>query len=318
GLVTSTGSGLAVPDWPLSYGQFFPPMVGGIFFEHGHRLVAATVGVLTTILAIWLILREERRAVRMTGIAALGAVILQGVLGGLTVLYLLPTSISVAHACLGQIFFCITVTLALVTSPFWRRSLEVTAGTNHPLPLPLLAALTTGMIFLQLVLGALMRHTGAGLAIPDFPIVGGRLPDLSTREAVIHFAHRLGALAVSGVILVTFLRMRREGARFPEISRTARGMLLLLTIQVLLGIFTVLSRKSVAITTAHVATGALLLATSLLLTLLSFRRFPIAREEKAIRSLWRGLGRFTPSGTPERNADGDVAHQRYATGRQQG
>ena len=237
GLVTSTGSGLAVPDWPLSYGQFFPPMVGGIFYEHGHRLVAATVGGLTTILAVWLVLREKRRAVRRLGLAALGAVILQGVLGGMTVLFLLPTPVSVAHACLGQGFFCLTV------------------------------------IFLQLVLGALMRHTGAGLAIPDFPIVSGRLPDFSSREAVIHFAHRFGAVAVASAVGWTFLRARREGRALGEIAAISKGMLALLFLQLLLGILTVLSGKSVAITTAHVATGALLLASALLLTLCAFRRF---------------------------------------------
>ena len=105
GLVTSTGSGLAVPDWPLSYGMLFPPMVGGILYEHGHRMIAGTVAVLTAIMALWLKLREPRRWVRRLGGLALLAVVLQAVLGGLTVIFLLPDAISIAHACLAQTFF---------------------------------------------------------------------------------------------------------------------------------------------------------------------------------------------------------------------
>src|SRR5512135_3097391 len=120
GLVTSTGSGLSVPDWPLSYGRLMPPMVGGIFYEHGHRMVATTVGILTVILAVWLARREPRAWVRRLGYGAVAAVVAQGVLGGLTVLFLLPTAVSVAHACLAQTFLCIAVTLAVVTSPRWR------------------------------------------------------------------------------------------------------------------------------------------------------------------------------------------------------
>src|SRR5262245_28644535 len=119
GLVTSTGSGLAVPDWPLSYGQLFPPMVGGIFYEHGHRMVACTVGILTVLLAVWLQLREPRVWVRRLGLAAVAAIVFQAVLGGITVLFLLPPPVSVAHACLAQAFFCLTVTLAIVTSRTW-------------------------------------------------------------------------------------------------------------------------------------------------------------------------------------------------------
>src|SRR5438309_10929572 len=108
-MVTSTGSGLAVPDWPLSYGMLMPPMIGGIFYEHGHRMVAATVGLLTVIQAIWLQRRERKRFVRILGWCAVGAVIAQGLLGGLTVIFLLPHAISVAHAGLAEIFLCINV-----------------------------------------------------------------------------------------------------------------------------------------------------------------------------------------------------------------
>src|SRR6185436_11918578 len=125
GMVTSTDSGLSVPDWPNTYGRFmflYPldKMVGGIFYEHSHRMIASTVGFLTIILAVWTWRVEARRWVRWLGVAALGAVILQGLLGGLTVLFLLPAPVSIGHAGLAQLFFCITLTLAAATSPWWK------------------------------------------------------------------------------------------------------------------------------------------------------------------------------------------------------
>src|SRR5438046_10362868 len=146
GLVTSTGSGLAVPDWPLSFGQVFPPMVGGVLFEHGHRLVAAMVGCLTIALALWTVLREPRPAVRALGLLMLVAVVLQGVLGRATVLYRLPLAVSVAHACLAPIFFCLPVSLAVVTGEGWPRvgpPLVLRDGSA----LSTLAALTTTVVF---------------------------------------------------------------------------------------------------------------------------------------------------------------------------
>ncbi|MBZ0253451.1 MAG: COX15/CtaA family protein, partial [Candidatus Methylomirabilis sp.] len=119
-MVTSTGSGLSVPDWPLSYGTLMPPMVGGIFYEHGHRMVATAVGLLTVVLAAWLWVREERLWVRRLGLAALGLVVAQGVLGGLTVLLLLPAPVSSAHATLGQTFFLVTILIAYAVSREWR------------------------------------------------------------------------------------------------------------------------------------------------------------------------------------------------------
>src|SRR2546426_4200049 len=155
GLVTSTGSGLAVPDWPLSFGQVFPPMVGGVLFEHGHRLVATLVGCLTLLLALWLAIGEPRPMIRATGLLALFAVVLQGILGGVTVLYKLPLAVTVTHACLAQAFFCLTLALAIVTSPGWA-SAPAGIAPNGP-PLALLAGATTAAVFGQLVLGALMR-----------------------------------------------------------------------------------------------------------------------------------------------------------------
>src|SRR5688500_5578535 len=121
GLVTSTGSGLSVPDWPLSYGMLMPPMVGGVFYEHGHRMAASFVGLLTLILAVWTARVEARPGVRRLAWSALWAVVAQGVLGGLTVLLYLPPAISVAHACLAQTFLCLTIALAYATSREWLQ-----------------------------------------------------------------------------------------------------------------------------------------------------------------------------------------------------
>ncbi len=162
-LVTSTGSGLAVPDWPLSFGQVFPPMVGGVLFEHGHRLVAALVGLLTVALMVLLTQWESRIWVRWLARGAVLAVLLQGTLGGMTVLLRLPLVVSVTHACLAQAFLCLVITLAVCTAPGWQATPAGRAEQQQP-PLWVLAAITVGMVYLQLVLGALMRHMGAGLA----------------------------------------------------------------------------------------------------------------------------------------------------------
>ena len=263
GLVTSTGSGLAVPDWPLSYGQVFPPMVGGVFYEHGHRMVAAAVGFMMTVLAVWIFLREKRRYVGWVAAAALAAVIAQGMLGGLTVLLLLPPAVSVLHACLAQAFFCLTVALAVMTGPGWPAE----AGRPTPRGLHGWAAAATAAIYFQLILGAVMRHTGAGLAIPDFPLALGHVvPPLGDAKVAIHFAHRVWALVVVLLIAHVVARALKSPAgsslRLPAVFMAALALL-----QVGLGAFTVLSAKAVVPTTAHVATGAALLGASLVLTL---------------------------------------------------
>src|SRR3954466_16184262 len=151
GMVKSTGSGLSVPDWPTTYGwnMFTFPLkhwVGGIRYEHSHRLIASTVGFLTIILAVWTWRAESRAWVRRLGFAALGAVILQGVLGGITVLFFLPPAISIAHAGLAQLFFCLTVTMTLVTSARWRNTVD---PVEDPL-LRRLAAATTALVYAQI------------------------------------------------------------------------------------------------------------------------------------------------------------------------
>jgi cytochrome c oxidase assembly protein subunit 15 len=263
GLVTSTGSGLAVPDWPLSYGMLMPPMVGGIFYEHGHRMAATFVGLLTLVLAVWTWRREPRSGVRRLAWTALAVVIGQGLLGGITVIFLLPTPVSVFHACLAQAFFCLTLALAFVTSREWIESPppgDDVAGVRGA------AVLATGVVFAQLVLGAVMRHTGAGLAIPDFPLALGRLvPPLDSAPVVVHFLHRLGAVAVAFV--VAHLARQAFRSRDRRLSRPAVLLVILVAVQVALGAATVLTGKAVVPATAHVAAGAAVLGACWLITL---------------------------------------------------
>lgn len=267
GLVTSTDSGLAVPDWPLSYGMLMPPMVGGVFYEHGHRMAASFVGFLTLVLALWTWRTESRPAVRRLAWAALAAVIAQGLLGGLTVIFLLPTAISVTHACLAQTFLCLTVALAYATSREWLN-----AGSRGTDTAGLRGAAFTmaGVVYAQLFLGALMRHTGAGLAIPDFPTaLGGIVPPLGDRAVALHFAHRLGAVAVLAAVLRLLWTSRR--ARQPHLFRMAAALSALVLLQVSLGAATVLTGMAVVPTTAHVAVGAAILAGSFLTALRAWR-----------------------------------------------
>lgn len=267
GMVTSTQSGLAVPDWPLSYGMLMPPMVGGIFYEHGHRMVASAVGFLTLVLAFWTARRENRRGVRRLAWAALATVVAQGVLGGLTVIFLLPTPISIGHACLAQAFFCLTIALAYATS---REGLtaappQAEAGALRPL-----AIAATAVVYAQLVVGATMRHLHAGLAIPDFPLAFGRLvPPFDTAGIAIHYAHRVGALVVLGAVTCVWLASRRAGVE--PVKRVAFFGLGLTLLQAGLGAATVLTAKAPVVTSLHVATGAAVLGACFLCTLRSFR-----------------------------------------------
>ena len=157
-LVTSNDAGLATPDWPLSNGQVFPKMVGNVFWEHGHRMVATTVGMLTIVLTIWIFMKEKRSWVRKLGAFALIAVIAQGLLGGLTVKLMLPLAVSTAHATLAQLFFCTTVSLAVFTSRSWieARPIQEEKGS---LPLRSLCTAALVAIFLQLIIGATLRHS---------------------------------------------------------------------------------------------------------------------------------------------------------------
>ena len=287
-LVTSTGSGLAVPDWPTTYGSnmfLFPPSkwVGGILYEHGHRLIASTVGFLTIVLALWLWLRDPRRWMTWLGVGALGAVIAQGVLGGLTVLFFLPPAISTAHAGLAEIFFCLVVSIALFTSPRWiagdptvRRKVDPADdpdGDGANRRLRAVATATTAAIYIQILLGATMRHTGAGLAIPDFPLMFGHLlPTHWDPQIAIHFSHRVGALVVVlGIVATSTCAWRGRREDRCGFIGPASVLIGLVTVQVTLGALTVLSHRDIWINSFHVVCGALVLTTSLVLTLRTWR-----------------------------------------------
>ena len=246
GLVTSTGSGLAIPDWPLAYGGLVPPLVGGIRFEYGHRVIAGVVALLTLGLALWLQRAEPRRWVRRLGWAAAGAVLLQALLGGVTVRLHLPPAVSIAHACLGQTFFCLVVAAALVTAPSWpvRTALPAAqAGTLRRWSLLLL-----GVVYLQLILGARLRHTGAGLT-----------------------AHVTGAALVAATTLLAAWQLTAHLGLPSRLRRAGWWLLVLLTAQVGLGLASWRWEGALLITTAHVAVGAAFLAAALAVVLETLR-----------------------------------------------
>ena len=259
GLVTSTGSGLSVPDWPLSYGKFFPPMIGGIRFEHTHRVIAGFVGLLTLILMVWLLRKEKRKTVRWMGIAAFMAVLAQSILGGISVIHLLPTAVSVIHACLAQTFFCLIATIAAVTSPEWEK--EQPRRIIAFKPLHRLLIFTVAFIYLQLIAGSIVRHTAAKHGL---------------------YLHFVGAFLVLVHALLVFLKMSKAHGNDKILARSSLFLGLLVLVQIFLGfgafIFKVMIKKTVMprseevfFATAHQATGALILATSVLLTLWYFK-----------------------------------------------
>jgi heme a synthase len=286
GLVTSTDSGLAVPDWPTTYGHFmfsFPlsQMVGGIVYEHGHRMVASVVGMLMVVLAFWLWLKEPRPWVRRLGFIALLAVIAQGVLGGVTVLFLLPIGVSVAHGTLAQTFFCLTIALTLFTAPEWQKAPAQIEDRHRP-SLQGLTIATTAAVYVQLILGAVMRHTKSGLAIPDFPLAFGRIiPPFDSAKIAIHFTHRLGALVVTILVAWTVIRVIRHYRQEKKLLQPAILLAVAVAAQIALGALTIWTQKAVIPTTAHVATGALILGTSLVLALRAYRLLVVPERVRA-------------------------------------
>src|SRR5207244_2012170 len=183
GSVTSKNVGLAVPDWPTTFGynMFLFPIskwVGGILFDHTHRLMGSLVGFLTIILAVWRWLSEDRQWVRKLGVIALAGVILQGILGGIRVT-MLKDEIGIFHACLAQAFLGLLVVIALVTSQTWRQANSLASANAQKLRA--LALATTAIIYIQLALGATMRHEHRDLSITDFPTAYGQwIPDTSS------------------------------------------------------------------------------------------------------------------------------------------
>jgi cytochrome c oxidase assembly protein subunit 15 len=267
GMVVSMEAGLSVPDWPLSYGKVMPPMEGGVFYEHGHRMVASTVGFLTIILAVWLQVKDRRSWLKKLGWAALGAVILQGVLGGLTVLFLLPKPVSISHACLAQLFFSTTVAIALFTSPAWQAAQGTVSDTGSP-SLRTLAWVTPLAVLGQIALGAAFRHKALGI-IP----------------------HLAGSLAVSGLLIYFAMVLLALEQQIPLLRRAAMVIIWITISQMVLGIAAYLTRLTftgvqpaavmVGFTVAHVATGALTLAAALSAAILTLRFAQIEQRAEA-------------------------------------
>jgi cytochrome c oxidase assembly protein subunit 15 len=257
-LVTSNDAGLSVPDWPTSFGSVYriPPMVGGVKFEHGHRMLAEFIGLLTIGVAVWTQKVDQRRWMRILGWSALGTVIAQGILGGLTVLFYLPPAISTAHATLAQTFFCIMVSIAFFTSKSWVEAPATVAITDARPRLTTLALCTVGFVWLQLIMGAAFRHSGIRL-----------LP------------HIIGAAVVFCMVnwLVITTLKRHRGT--PQLAKPATVLLTLLLIQITLGLASYITKvlwsqgasapleSMIVATVAHVACGALVLVTTVILTI---------------------------------------------------
>jgi heme a synthase len=267
-LVTSNEAALSVPDWPLSYGTLTPPMVGGIRYEHTHRVIAATVGLLTIVLAVLLWQREERRWVRNLGFAAIGAVVAQGILGGLTVLLYLHYGMPVAHACLAQIFFGIIVSLAVFTSRWWTSERPQFEDRGSP-SIHTLASLNAAVIFLQVVLGAGFRHK-------DIPV----------------WPHVAGAMVVLATVTWTAVILRKRFEHSREISKARILLHAIFGTQFLLGFGAWWSRITtvdapqpmpvmVTLTVIHTVVGALLFALSVVVVLICYRMVPRRREVTA-------------------------------------
>src|SRR6201997_1383874 len=270
-LVTSNDAGLSVPDWPTSFGSLYkiPKLVGGIKFEHTHRMIAQVAGLLTIVLAIWTWRAEKRRWMRTLGWGSLATVIARGTLGGLPVLFYLPPPISSAHAALAQTFFCIAVAIAVFTGQKWvEEQPRVEFDSRRP-SLFTLTLLSIFVLYVQLILGAMFRHHG-----------------LSWWPHVVH------AVVVSFVLAWTAVRALTVYAQIEDIRRPAITMLSLVIAQLCLGFTAFLTRVAwgrdavqpelpmVMATVAHVAVGALLLATAVILAIQVWRHAPVAFEER--------------------------------------
>jgi cytochrome c oxidase assembly protein subunit 15 len=287
GMVTSKGVGLAVPDWPTTFGynMFLFPVskwIGGILFEHTHRLIASMVGFLTIILAIWLWRTEDRPAVKTLGLIAVAGVILQGILGGLRVT-MLKDQIGIFHACLAQAFLGLIVLMAVVTTNFWRSLAPVDVDLKRFTRIKTIAIATTIAIYAQLALGATMRHQHKDLAILDFPTANGAwipdtsaaalarinawrdaraLSDVDAFQIWLQMAHRFLAVLI-GIAVIAFcarIRRLRKSSRAPILSGLSILWVVLFFLQFTLGAWTIWSNKAADVATAHVAVGAIMLS----------------------------------------------------------
>ena len=311
GMVTSKNVGLAVPDWPTTFGynMFLFPIskwVGGILFEHTHRLMGSLVGFLTIILAVWLWLREDRRWVRSLGVIAVVGVILQGILGGLRVT-MMKDQIGIFHACVAQAFLGLLVFIALVTTKFWPSLANRHFDSQKFSPIKSLAIAITVAIYVQLALGATMRHQHRDLAILDFPTANGAwipdtsaaalakinawrdaraLSDVSAFQIWLQMVHRFLALIIAIAIVAFCARVWREMRDFAALKRLSLLWVVLIFGQIALGAWVIWSNKAADIATAHVALGAVMLSFGVSISAICWR---ISQTE---------VGRARPPGAP--------------------
>ena len=314
-MVTSKGVGLAVPDWPTTFGynMFLFPVskwVGGILFEHTHRLIASAVGFLTIILTIWLWCSESRKWVRNLGVIALGAVILQGVLGGLRVT-MLKDEIGIFHACLAQGFLGLVVLITVTTSRFWKTLANVVVDPKKIRTIETIAITTTVAIYAQLALGATMRHQHRDLAILDFPTANGAwipetsaialarinawrdargLSDVDAFQIWLQMTHRLLALLIAIAIIAFCLRVWRDGRGVPGVSGLSILWVALVVCQIALGAWTIWSNKAADVATAHVAVGAIMLSFGVSICAICRRVLQGQRNEKRAMTTFESEG----------------------------
>jgi len=269
--VTSNDAGLSVPDWPTSFGYLVkvPRLVGGVRFEWSHRMVAGSLVALTLAIAAWTLLVEKRSWLRKLALAALGTVIAQAILGGMTVLFLQPPAVSSAHAALAQTFFCIAVCIAIFTGQKWVEEVPQVEFDSRRPSLFTLTLLSIVVLYVQLILGAMFRHRGMSW----WP----------------HVAH---ALVVTVVLTWTAVRAMSVYSKIEAVRKPALIMLSLMIAQLCLGFAAFLTRVAwgrdavqpelpmVISTVAHVAVGALLLATTVVLSIQVWRHVPVAFEER--------------------------------------
>lgn len=274
GFTTSIGAGMVFPDWPLSDGSLNPEgwlQNRAMLAEHSHRLLGAFMGLLIIVLTGWIWIEEKRAWVRNLALAALALVVLQGLVGGMRIL-LNSLQFAIVHGCLAHTFLCLVASIAAAQSSWWFRDGQgFPARPNHRIKAG--GLIVCGLIFIQLIIGAIMRHTGAGLAIPTFPLTpeGGILPQHWNFGIALNFAHRLLALIILAVYLIWAipLALRRE---IDGRIRLLGGVgLALLASQVVLGAYTIWTFRNPFITTAHVLIGAFLLATSWIITFFQFQ-----------------------------------------------
>jgi cytochrome c oxidase assembly protein subunit 15 len=281
-LVTSNDAALAVPDWPLSFHTWFPTMTGGVFYEHGHRMIAGVLAVLTLALAIVVWAQEERRWLRWFATIAVGGVLVQAVLGGQVVLQMLHYWLPVMHACFAEIVFAAVLSIAVFTSKWWVSERPQIADTGSP-AMHTVAIVNSAVIYLQVIFGAGFRHQ----YLPIWP-------------------HMAGALLVLGVVIWTAVVLRKRFGSSTELTMARVLLHAIVGMQILLGVGAYWSRLTTAnaaqpmpvmvwFTVIHTVFGAVLFAFSVLLVLLCYRIIPAkgARQEELSASQVVGKGPVT-------------------------